>query len=311
MSQECLTQSDIEYAIDLFNKFDRNIAYAAIMTLTKVYSESKEETLQGIKTKVDKAAKLLTEKVSEMFHLQPFSLQAACDFYIQLMNQKLSKKSNLKLVDLKKSIDTKGKQIAEMAMKSRDNIVQFGKKFIRDGSILLVHGHSKTVECLLLAAAHTSRFMVILSTYPTLNTKEGDEYIELKAILEKHNIQVKIVSFNAIGIMMHKIDFVLVGAEAVMENGGIVNKVGTYPLAICSLALKKPFYVVVERFKFMRHIPLTQDDVDSLFNLAKHGSYDHTLSDFTPPEYITLLFTDLGIFTPLAVSDVLISFYSS
>jgi len=28
--------------------------------------------------------------------------------------------------------------------------------------------------------------------------------------------------------------------------------------------------------------------------------------DYTPPEYITLLFTDIGIFTPSAVSDELI-----
>jgi translation initiation factor eIF-2B subunit alpha len=39
--------------------------------------------------------------------------------------------------------------------------------------------------------------------------------------------------------------------------------------------------------------------------------FDHPVADFTPPEYITLLFTDLGIFTPSAVSDELIQFYSN
>ena len=29
-------------------------------------------------------------------------------------------------------------------------------------------------------------------------------------------------------------------------------------------------------------------------------------TDYTPPEFITLLFTDIGIFTPSAVSDELI-----
>lgn len=28
--------------------------------------------------------------------------------------------------------------------------------------------------------------------------------------------------------------------------------------------------------------------------------------DYTPPEYLTLLFTDIGILTPIAVSDELI-----
>lgn len=35
----------------------------------------------------------------------------------------------------------------------------------------------------------------------------------------------------------------------------------------------------------------------------------HPLVDYTPPAYITLLFTDLGILTPSAVSDELIKLY--
>ena len=34
-------------------------------------------------------------------------------------------------------------------------------------------------------------------------------------------------------------------------------------------------------------------------------------TDYTPPEYITLIFTDIGIFTPSAVSDELIQFFSA
>ena len=32
--------------------------------------------------------------------------------------------------------------------------------------------------------------------------------------------------------------------------------------------------------------------------------------DYTPPKYISLLFTDLGVLTPSAVSDELIRLYS-
>ena len=35
----------------------------------------------------------------------------------------------------------------------------------------------------------------------------------------------------------------------------------------------------------------------------------HTPIDFTPAEFITLLFTDLGVLTPAAVSDELIRLY--
>ncbi len=35
----------------------------------------------------------------------------------------------------------------------------------------------------------------------------------------------------------------------------------------------------------------------------------HPLIDYTPPVYITLLFTDLGVLTPSAISDELIKLY--
>jgi translation initiation factor eIF-2B subunit alpha len=37
----------------------------------------------------------------------------------------------------------------------------------------------------------------------------------------------------------------------------------------------------------------------------------HPLVDYTPPSFIKLLFTDLGILTPSAVSDELIKLYPS
>lgn len=47
---------------------------------------------------------------------------------------------------------------------------------------------------------------------------------------------------------MDKVDMVFVGAEGVVENGGIVNKIGTYQIALVANALSKPVYVVAERY---------------------------------------------------------------
>ena len=38
-------------------------------------------------------------------------------------------------------------------------------------------------------------------------------------------------------------------------------------------------------------------------------SSEHPLVDYTPPSYVNLLFTDLGILTPSAVSDELLKLY--
>jgi translation initiation factor eIF-2B subunit alpha len=55
-----------------------------------------------------------------------------------------------------------------------------------------------------------------------------------------------------------RVDLVLVGAEGVVENGGVINKLGTYQIALCAKALNKPFYVAAESYKFARLYPLNQ-----------------------------------------------------
>jgi translation initiation factor eIF-2B subunit alpha len=113
------------------------------------------------------------------------------------------------------------------------------------------------------------------------------------------------------------VDLVLVGAEAVVESGGIINLVGTYQIALCARALKTPFYVAAESYKFSRRFPLKQRDVPSedlviseIAPLMPRGcKQDSPKHDYTPPSCISLLITDFGVLTPAAVSDELIQLY--
>ena len=48
---------------------------------------------------------------------------------------------------------------------------------------------------------------------------------------------------SAVGYVMERVDLVLVGAEAIVESGGVVNSIGTYQLGIVAKATGTPFYV--------------------------------------------------------------------
>ena len=41
----------------------------------------------------------------------------------------------------------------------------------------------------------------------------------------------------------------LLGAEGVVENGGVINKLGTYQIALAAAAHNTPFYVAAESYK--------------------------------------------------------------
>lgn len=49
--------------------------------------------------------------------------------------------------------------------------------------------------------------------------------------LEAAGIPSTLVLDSAIGYVMEQVDFVMVGAEGVVESGGIVNKVSTFTLS--------------------------------------------------------------------------------
>ena len=54
-------------------------------------------------------------------------------------------------------------------------------------------------------------------------------------------------------VHMHccRVNLVLVGAEGVVENGGIINKLGSYHVAIAAKEHGIPFYVAAESYKVM------------------------------------------------------------
>ena len=110
---------------------------------------------------------------------------------------------------------------------------------------------------------------------------------------------------------------VLTGAEAVAESGGIVNKLGTYTVALAAKAHGVPVYVAAESYKFARLYPLSQRDLPMERKQLAYGpllppsvGIENPSRDYTPPSFISLLFTDLGVLTPAAVSDELIQLYA-
>uniref|UniRef100_A0AAY4AR27 Translation initiation factor eIF2B subunit alpha n=1 Tax=Denticeps clupeoides TaxID=299321 RepID=A0AAY4AR27_9TELE len=195
---------------------------------------------------------------------------------------------------------------------SRNKVAKLCHTFIKDGAKILTHSSSRVVlKVLENAAADKKRFSVYVTE------SQPDSAGKLMAEkLRRLNIPVTVILDAAVGYIMEKVNLVIVGAEGVVESGGIINKIGTYQLAVCSKAHNKPFYVVAESFKFVRLFPLNQQDVPAQFKYkadilktAEDLDKEHPMIDYTPPSLITLLFTDLGVLTPSAVSDELIKIY--
>lgn len=94
--------------------------------------------------------------------------------------------------------------------------------------MVLVHGRSRVVAAVLKHAAQQGkRFSVIV----TEGRPAGSGYAAARELLDA-NIPCTLVLDSAVGYVMERVDLVLVGAEGVVESGGIINLVGTYQ--VCS-----------------------------------------------------------------------------
>lgn len=206
----------------------------------------------------------------------------------------------------------RGDLFLKRLLECRGTIARQCSQFITDGCKVLTHSRSRVVlETLKVAASQCKkRFRVYVTrSYPG---NDGEKMLEE---LTKAGIEAILILDSAIGYIMESVDLVMVGAEGVVESGGIINRIGTFTMAVCAREMKKPFYVLAESFKFTRLYPLNQKDIPGDYKFSKTSlskvdtAKEHPLVDYTPPAFINLIFTDLGILTPSAVSDELIKLY--
>uniref|UniRef100_A0A0V0GBY8 Translation initiation factor eIF2B subunit alpha n=1 Tax=Triatoma dimidiata TaxID=72491 RepID=A0A0V0GBY8_TRIDM len=276
---------------------------AAICTLLKYLEHDKSETIQELVTKLKRAVTIMqgtdcpiTAVVSGSELFLRFITLATLDYST--------------FADCKKIMLHRGEVFLNKLKEARGKVAKLGSSFIVDGSKVLTHSKSRVVfETFKEASKANKRFHV----YVTRSSPDSSGE-EMAQELRKIKIPCTVILDSAIGYVMEQMDIVMIGAEGVVESGGVINKVGSYTMALCAREMKKPFYVLTESFKFSRLYPLNQRDLPDVFKykssaLKKDLSKEHPLVDYTPPSYISLLFTDLGILTPSAVSDELIKLY--
>ena len=87
-------------------------------------------------------------------------------------------------------------------------------------------------------------------------------------VLREFAIPAEVILDAAIGHYMQTVDLVLVGAEGIVENGGLINQIGTFTMAVMAQSFNIPFYAVAESYKFVRSFPLNSDDLPSCASAA-------------------------------------------
>ncbi|VDK68426.1 unnamed protein product [Onchocerca ochengi] len=288
----------------------KSTGQAAIETLMKCIEISKAKTVNELTDELRNAVVAM----STTDHSIP-SIRSASELFLRFISLATPEENVQEFSILMNKYKERGNTFIKRVELSKTMIAYFARPFIKNNMRILTHSYSKVVLEVLL---HARRDGVNAHVFVTESRPDESGTIMIKA-LKDAGIQCKLIMDAEIGYLMETVDLVMVGAEGVMETGGIINKIGTHPMAVCAKAIHKSFFVMAESIKFVKEYPLSQNDIPIEFKytastLKKHKldgdfSSEHPLVDYTPPQYINLLFTDLGILTPAAVGDELLKLY--
>ncbi|XP_077972151.1 translation initiation factor eIF2B subunit alpha-like [Styela clava] len=290
---------------ELRNSTQSSPAVAAIKTLIEYLRKDHAETLSGLRDNLKSAIEVLVR--TDCTGITP--ILSGSELFLRFIT--LSSLEHSDFDKVKDILISRGEMFLQKISSSRQKIARLGLPFLNDGIKVLVHSYSRVVLNMLIKAMEAQKRFTVFVT-ESRPDMSGNIMAEK---LREHGIPVTVILDSAAGYVMEKIDLVLIGAEGVVENGGIMNKIGSYQIAVCAKAHNKPLYVAAESIKFVRLYPLNQQDVPNEIKYkastikSKNLDQEHPNVDYTPPSYITLLITDLGVLTPSAVSDELIKLY--
>lgn len=214
---------------------------------------------------------------------------------------------------LKALIVQEAQRIADEDAEANRAMGKHGAKLIRDGDVVLTHcnaGELATVEygtalgVIRASWAQGKKIKVIATeTRPLLQGARLTAY-ELK----RDSIPVTLITDSMVGYVMHKglVNCVVVGADRIVQDA-VVNKIGTFTVAVLAKEHGVPFYVAAPKstFDLKRKAAGVIIEERNPMEVTRIGSQQIAASgvnvlnpafDVTPLKYVSAIICESGIY---------------
>jgi ribose 1,5-bisphosphate isomerase len=189
-----------------------------------------------------------------------------------------------------------------------NKIADIGSNQIKDNDVILTHCHSEHVIAILKNARKQGKKF---SVYVTETRPKYQGIMTAKKLLMA-GIKVNYCIDAAIGYIMRDITKVLVGCDAILADGSIVNKIGTFPISITANKFGIPVVVAGGTYKFDAQTilgepePIEHRDPSEVISqrILPKANVMNPAFDITPAEYVHSLITEKGITKPEWVREL-------
>ncbi|KAL6301787.1 eukaryotic translation initiation factor 2B beta subunit [Sparassis latifolia] len=189
-----------------------------------------------------------------------------------------------------------------------DNVSKNAKDHIHSDEIILTIGHSHTVEAFLKSAKHYRNYTVIVAeTGPSYNGHE------MARSLSAAGISTFLVPDSSIYAIMSRVNKVILGAHAILANGGMFAITGTLLAATAARAHSTPVVVCAGQFKLTPLWNLYHDygaldfaDPSSVLGFEEGNLVDkvdvlNPYYDYVGPDLVDVFITNDGDHPPSSV----------
>jgi len=227
------------------------------------------------------------------------------------------RKSSPKTVEEAKSIvRAAAKEFIEYSEKAVGTIGRIGAGLFEAGDVVMTHCHSTAAVAVIVEAYRRGKVKKVY----VKETRPAFQGMVTARALADAGLDVTVIPDSAARVFMKKVDKVVVGADTVMANGAVVNKIGTSLLALIAREFGVDFYVAAETYKFSPYtlrgervvieVRSPTEVVDESW-LRAHPSVKvfNPVFDVTPPEFITAIVTEFGVIPPQVAAYILIKTY--
>jgi len=253
------------------------LARLAVAILEEASSRTKAETPEGVKDDLRKLAKKIVSARPSMNAVRTSVILA-----LDRIRNKSSRKEILKKLEKFQS------ELIASFEKSAKN----ASKLLKNGVTVLTNSFSSTF---LKAAAFAGRRKVHFIVAESRPLFEGRRTAKE---LAEMGFKVTLISDAACSIFIEQSDLVLVGADTILPDGSLANKVGTKLIALAAYEKRISFYAVSQTIKIIpdkKHFAIEEKEPAEISKPIREVTTRNPYFDVTPAKYITGIITENGI----------------
>jgi len=281
-----------------------NIAKVSILAISNYAKRGKFKNSKDFYKKISKAAK----ELAFARPTEPLTQNAMRFLLSEIQNER-------DLESAKDKLFIACNKMLEILEAAKEKIARYTSNIIENSDKIFTHCHSSTVEKGLILAKKRGKVFEVFNT-ETRPLYQGK--ITAKNLI-KAGIPTTMVIDSSAGFLISKysgkdlmMTKVLIGCDAILEDGSVINKIGSFGISLSAYYEKVPLYVTTSLLKFTPKswIKIEKRSPKEVWRNAPKGlKIINFAFDIVPAKFIKGIICEKGLIKPTQIKKTIKEFY--